>query len=120
MPLPTLHAAARAVVDLWPDQPSPLQDLCEAVAILEAVLDAGTERRKAYLEGKAGRKKEANYDLIDAMLGRQDRVAEIAAAAGVSETTVRNRRAQLTRRVVTPAKKTATVTPAKKPKKRDK
>lgn len=111
MPLPTLHAAARAVIDLWPEQPAPLQDLCEAVAILEAVLDADSAKRSKRTKGVAGRKQTINYDLIDAMLGRKERVVEIARVTGVSEMTIRKRRKQLTTRPQVDK------SPAKKPKK---
>lgn len=96
--LPTLNAAARRVVEVFPDQPVPLQDLCEAVGVLRAVLARDAKSRSKRLAGVAGRPSTVDYDAIDGLLGQGVSVAKIAEATGVSETTIRNRKRQLTPR----------------------
>lgn len=94
--LPTLNAAARRVVELWPEQMVPLQDLCEAVGVLSAVLDSDAKRRSNRTKGKAGRKaREGLLDQIDGLLGQRVKVSVIAEAVGCSESYVRQRKASL-------------------------
>lgn len=74
-----LTAAAQRVVDLFPEQIFPLEDLCLAVANLEHVLQRGRGRQV---------KDQARVDLIRDMAGRGMTIAEIVAETGIPQTTV--------------------------------
>lgn len=106
MPLPTVYEALQAIIDAAEDQPAPLQDLCEAAAIGKAVLARDSATRSKRLKGRAGRKTKIDYDLVEAMAGRNCSVDEIREAAGASATRVRVHLAKI--------RKATTVTPAKK------
>lgn len=75
-----LRAAAQAVIDIFPEQFCPLEDLCVAVARLEHVLSRSVGRQV---------KDRHRADLITGLRGQGNTVAEIVAATGIPETTVR-------------------------------
>lgn len=94
-PLPTLHAAVRAAVDLWPRQMCQLPELSEAMATLQAVLLANSVKRIQLLTGKTKRPASIKHELIDAMLEQGTGIDEIAKASGTSEHTIRLRKKSL-------------------------
>lgn len=75
-----LIAAAQRVVEIFPEQICPLEDLALAVANLEHVLQRGTGRPV---------KDQSRVDLIRDMSGRGLTVAQIVAETQIPESTVR-------------------------------
>lgn len=97
--------AAQLVVDLFPQQPAPLQDLAEAVATLRATL-----------ERRAGRPVTVTLDLIDTARGQGHKTAKaIAEYLGCGVATVGRRLADERRaRAVIPAETPPVGKPGKK------
>jgi len=75
-----LTAAAQRVIDIFPQQMCPLEDLALAVANLEHVLQRGRGRQV---------KDQSRVDLIRDMSGRGLTVSQIVAETQIPESTVR-------------------------------